>query len=119
MVCFSSCTRFGGDVFASPTSSPVTALEQPQMNGAATPQTDDARASARLQRADVTAGGAAPPNGTDASLTGVTGALADLTAESSGFSDNEKRLLQQMRKMQVRSHAVQTSKLANVHRPGV
>ena len=89
--------RFESDVFASPTDSPVVALQQPQLNGA---QTDDARASA-LQRP--TASGVTSATSNTTSSSDVSGVLANLTAQSSGFSDNEKQLLQQMQKMQVTS----------------
>ena len=92
--------RFESDVFTSPTDSPVVALQQPQLNGAQAPQTDDARASA-LQRP--TASGVTSSTSNKTLTSDVSGVLANLTAQSSGFSDNEKQLLQQMQKMQVTS----------------
>ena len=86
-------SRFDSDVFTSPTASPGF--------NAKTPTTTHAQATSKPSpRTDAEADAGASGSGDDGSLTGVTGDLATLTAENSGFSDNAKTLLSQISRMQ-------------------
>ena len=88
-----STSRFDSDVFTSPTASPGFNAKTPTT--AHTPSTSKAS-----PRTDAETDAGASGSGDDGSLTGVTGDLATLTAENSGFSDNEKTLLSQISRMQ-------------------